>query len=1079
MRKIRVVSATSIFDGHDVSINIFRRLLEKRGVEVIHLGHNRPTHEVVSSAVEEDADIILVSSYIGGHNEYYMHLIDLLKSRGSSHIMVFGGGGGVILQSEIDILEAYGVTRIYHADEGQRIGLTGIVDDMLRRAKSAMTARSKDLLRQNIQLDKLTTGSKREIATLITRFESFPEHKSVKALSKELAQSKERSIVIGVTGTGGSGKSSIIDELVIRLLKISPDITIGVLAMDPSKAATGGALLGDRIRMNSIFNDRVYTRSMSTRKSDTEISPVLKESVRLLKKAGFHLIIVETSGIGQGGYQITKFCDYSIYTMISEFGAPMQLDKINMLDLADFILINKRSRPGSEVALREVIIRYIDQRGLKVSRTDRLNPLDLDVPVYATEAREFNNSGLNQLVKGLIKKFGDRVTFTVDSETLDDLTTKGHKDFSAFHSHNTSYLADIAEKVQNYHKKAESEWKAAEMAHSIKQTLSAVKSESKTKGSMVSDLRELYKKYYGLLSKDSKRFLKEWPNIQKEYNSDEITYKVHGKNFKVKTKVESICGSQISRVALPKHDAWGELLKFYYKENLPGYFPFTGGVFPFKRMDEEPRRQFAGEGTPEKTNTRFRYLCKGQEFRRLSVAFDGVTLYGENPSTVPDVYGKTCESGVNICTIKNMDALFKDIDLSDPSTSVSMTINGPAPIILAMFFMTACRQEASRRGKELDPDEKIALFQKLRGTVQADILKEDQGQNTCVFSIDFALKMMGDVQTYFARHKIHHYYPISISGYHIAEAGANPITQLAFTLANGFFYVEYFKSLGLDLDGFVETFSFFFSNGMDPEYSVIGRVARRIWAIAIRERYGGGASAQKLKYHIQTSGRSLHAQEIDFNDIRTTLQALFAFYDNCNSLHTNSYDEAVTIPTKESVRRSVAIQLILSKEFGLLKNENPNQGSFIIEELTDLVEAAVLEEFKHISYLGGVLGAMEKQYQRSKIQEESLYYEDLKHTGGYPIVGVNIFQGKDRAGAHARTEVRRSGVADKQQQINRLRKFEIKNREKAGSALNALRRVALSGGNLFEELLNTVEYASLGQITNLLYEVGGRYRRNT
>ena len=1079
MRKIRAITATSLFDGHDVSINIFRRLLQNRGVEVIHLGHNRRTSELAFSAIEEGADIVLVSSYQGGHNEYFRHLIDLLKKQQSSHILVFGGGGGVILPSEIKALEAYGVTRIYHADEGQKIGLQGITDDIIKRTQAVIDRRNKELLQKKIDLTKLKTESKREIATLITKFENFSDQKSVKTLSKELKGIKGKTIVIGLTGPGGSGKSSIIDELISRFLKISPDITIGVLAMDPSKAATGGALLGDRIRMNSIFNNRVYMRSLSTRESDTEISPVLKDSINVLKKAGFHLVIVETSGIGQAGHQITKFCDHSIYTMTSEFGAPMQLDKINMLDLADFILINKRSRPGSEDALREVITRYVEERKLKTSHRAMRNLLDLDVPIYATEAGEFNNAGLNQLVKNLIKEFGGRVAFSIDNKALESLPTKGHKDFSSFYTQHTHYLADIGNAIRNYYKKASTEWKTAEKAYAIKETLAALKSESGTKGSTVSNLKKLYQKYYGRLSKESKRFLKEWPSIQKKYNSDEITYQVHDKDFKVKTKLESICGSPISRVALPRYSSWGELLKFYYKENLPGYFPFTGGVFPFKRTDEEPRRQFAGEGTPENTNKRFRYLTKVQEFKRLSVAFDGVTLYGENPTTAPDVYGKTGESGVNICTIKNMEALFRGINLSDPKTSVSMTINGPAPIILAMFFMTAYRQEVKRKGQELNSKEKIALFQELRGTVQADILKEDQAQNSCIFSIDFALKMMGDVQTYFVKHKIHNYYPISISGYHIAEAGANPITQLAFTLANGFYYVEYFKSLGLDVDDFVQHFSFFFSNGMDPEYSVIGRVARRIWAIAMCKHHGASANAQKLKYHIQTSGRSLHAQEIDFNDIRTTLQALFAFYDNCNSLHTNSYDEAVTTPTKESVHRSIAIQLILSKEFGLLKNENPNQGSFIIEELTDLVEEAVLEEFKRISYRGGVLGAMEKQYHRSKIQEESLYYEELKHTGAYPIIGVNTFVTKDGTNAYDRMDVRRATKAEKEQQLNCLKKFEMKNHQKAKVALETLRDTALSGGNIFEELLNTVQYASLGQITNLLYEVGGKYRRNT
>lgn len=1079
MRQIRVITAASRFDGHDVSINLFRRLLQQEGAEVIHLGHNRSVKEIVLSAVEEDVDAVLVSSYQGGHNEYFRYLVDLLKEYGADDILIFGGGGGVILPSEISDLEAYGVEKLYHAEDGRKLGVHGIAKDILKKIREK---RDKKHPEADISdMKAISPENKLLLGRLISIYESYRETRIKSQVDSVLAALPDKqTVVLGITGTGGSGKSSLTDELILRFLKVSPDIRIGVVAVDPSKSTTGGALLGDRIRMNSIFNDRVFMRSLATRESESEISDAVHDVINLYKKAGFHLIIVETSGIGQGDNKITKIADVSMYVMTQEFGAPTQLDKIDMLDLADFVVVNKCDHVGAEDALREVILKYVRNRNMKVNLANRQSLFDLDIPVYATNASEFNNNGCNKLFKDLVERFTQfDAGYAVDQKVLELLPVRQHKDFTSVHYKHTNYLAEIADTIKKYHKKVAHEADIARRCDALNTTLHILNEQKATQTDAVESIRKLYDHYYKQLKEETRYFLENWEEIKKQYAQDEITYRVRGKDIKVQTYHESICGSRIPKVALPPYKSWEELVKFYYKENLPGFFPYTGGVFPFKRTFEDPRRQFAGEGTPERTNKRFHYLSKNDPAKRLSVAFDGVTLYGEDPSEEPDIYGKVGESGVSICNLNDMEILFKGFQLTDPLTSVSMTINGPAPIMLALYFMTAVKQESDKLGRPLSDEEKVAVFQKLRGTVQADILKEDQAQNTCIFSIDFSLKMIGDIQKYFVKNKVRNYYSLSISGYHIAEAGANPITQLAFTLANGFHYVEYFLSLGMDVDEFAPNLSFFFSNGLDPEYSVIGRVARRIWAIAMKEKYGANERSQKLKYHIQTSGRSLHAQEIAFNDIRTTLQALIAYYDNCNSLHTNAYDEAVTTPTEESVRRAMAIQLIINKEFGVAKNENPNQGSYFLEELTDLVEEAVLNEFYRISYRGGVLGAMEKQYQRSKIQEESLYYEELKERGDYPIVGVNTFiDEKNIDKAYDDMEITRASEDEKRLQLKNLAAFRSQHQKEHDQAVKTLKERILSGENIFEALLDAVQSLSLGEITHILYEIGGKYRRN-
>ena len=1081
MNSVKVLTATSLFDGHDVSVNIFRRLLQKRGAEVIHLGHNRSVRECVTVALQEDVDGLLISSYQGGHNEYFKFLVDELRRHGAGDKLVFGGGGGVILPSEIKMLEDHGVAKLYHAVDGQKIGIDGIADDIIRRISDQKVKLSDGFIPTEDTIAMNNPASSFDLAKQISFVEkNYNDEQKMKPV-KEIYQKydKNKSIVIGVTGTGGSGKSSLIDEIIGRFTSFTDNINIAVLAIDPSKTKTGGALLGDRIRYNQIYNSRVYLRSFATRHSLNELSDAVQDSVSVLKSAGYDIIFVETSGIGQGDSSVTKVSDYSMYVMTAEFGAPSQLEKIDMLDVANFIAINKFEKVGSEDAFREVRINYIRTHQLRVGHTTPIEQLDL--PVYASSSNQFNNHGVNRLFKDMLKllkeqksgEYGEHVNI------IEMLPTDLQRDFGLIDNRKVNYLAEIADTLEKYHKNTNEQMDAAEDAYSIKRVMKLLDDPEHMKS-----LTGAFEETWDKLNDESKKFLSNWDEIKSSYQQPELNYEIQGKEYTIPLYNKSICGSMIPKVAMPKFNNWGELIKYYYKENLPGFFPYTAGVFPFKRTTEDPKRQFAGEGGPDRTNKRFHYLCAGDKYKRLSVAFDGITLYGENPDQDLDVYGKIGESGVSICTIEDMKRLLDGFDQTDPLTSVSMTINAPAPIMVAFYFMTAYKHEllkAEQSGKKLTEEEKVQLrldtFRRLRGTVQADMLKEDQGQNTCIFSIDFAMKLIGDVQEYLSTNQIKNYYSISISGYHIAEAGANPITQLAFTLANGFTYVEYFLNRGINVDDFAPNLSYFFSNGMDPEYSVIGRVARRIWAVAMRDKYGANSKSQKLKYHIQTSGRSLHAQEIDFNDIRTTLQGLLAFYDNCNSLHTNSYDEAVTTPTEESVRRSMAIQYILSKEFGMLKNENPNQGSFIMEELTDLVEEAVLMEFNRISRRGGVLGAMETQYQRSKIQEESLYYESMKQTGEYPIIGVNIFTRDDADSPYDTMQITRSTEVEKDDRLQDLANFHDQHRAETEAALKQLRDVALTGGNIFEELLNTVEHCSMGQITQLLYDIGGKYRR--
>jgi len=1086
MSNIRVLTATALFDGHDVSVNLYRRLLQKRGAEVIHLGHNRSVNEVIRVAIQEDVDALLISSYQGGHNEYFRFLVDELKRLNASDKMIFGGGGGVILPSEIKALEDYGVARLYHAVDGQKIGIDGIADDIIKRIGEGKREKGVGKLAESLQSSVESIKSNNvlkhfDIAKQISFFENLNDNsEDIAKIRKVYAEAdKGKSLVLGVTGTGGSGKSSMIDEIIGRFIAYSENINIGVLAIDPSKTKTGGALLGDRIRYNQIYNDRVYFRSFATRNSMNELSTAIKDSIAVLKTCGFDIIIIETSGIGQGDSSISDVSDFSMYVMTAEYGAPSQLEKIDMLDMANFVVINKFEKMGSDDALREVKIHWLRNHPGEVDKTIPLDKLEL--PVYAVCSNQFNNAGVNRIFKDLLnllkqEKHGD---YADKEQLIKILPTEHTDDFGLISNKRINYLSDIAETVRSYHSKAEKQAQIASNAYSIRETIKQVEDSD-----VMKSLKDKFINNWISLSEEVKTFLSNWDETKKCFMDDKLTYEIQGKKFEMDLFNKSLSGSKIPKVAMPKYKSWYELVKFFYKENLPGSFPYTMGVFPFKRTTEDPKRQFAGEGGPSRTNKRFHYLCKGDDAKRLSVAFDGITLYGEDPSTELDIYGKIGESGVSICTIEDMDALLKGFDQLDPLTSVSMTINAPAPIMVAFYFILAYRRELEKleaTGKKLNDEEKekfkVEVFRKLRGTVQADMLKEDQGQNTCIFSINFAMKLIGDLQEYLSKNNIRNYYSISISGYHIAEAGANPITQLAFTLANGFTYVEYFLKRGLKVDDFAPNLSYFFSNGMDPEYSVIGRVARRIWAVAMRDKYGANDKSQKLKYHIQTSGRSLHAQEIDFNDIRTTLQGLIAFYDNCNSLHTNSYDEAVTTPTEESVRRSMAIQLILAREFGMLKNENPSQGAFINEELTDLVEEAVLQEFERISRRGGVMGAMETQYQRSKIQEESMYYEYMKQSGEYPIIGVNTYLNEGAESPYDNMLITRASEEEKQDRLKELGDFHTKHLNEIEEALHKVREVALTNGNVFEELLNTVEHASMGQITKVLYEIGGKYRR--
>lgn len=1072
--KVRFVTAASLYDGHDASINIMRRILQSSGVEVIHLGHNRSVDDIVTAAVQEDVQGIAISSYQGGHVEYFKYVIDLLRERGAEHIRVFGGGGGVIVPREIRELEEYGVCKIYSPDDGRRLGLQGMINDMIRRSDFPTVK----------QLEEEVAGLREQNHQAIARLISVAEYavdqrEWTEPLRESLVEADSAIPVLGITGTGGAGKSSLTDELVRRFIRTYPEKTVAILSVDPSKQKSGGALLGDRIRMNANSTPRVYMRSLATRKSGMELSAALKDAIQVTRSAHFDLIIVETSGIGQGDAQVTEVCDVSMYVMTSEFGAPSQLEKIDMLDFADVIAINKFERKGSEDALREVRKQY--------RRNHQLFELpDEKVPVYGTIASQFNDPGTNVLFAALMHRIVEKTSVDWSVEHLDTTPVKIHKT-SLIPTERINYLQDIANTVRQYRTYAEEQSAIARKLFQLqgaKETVLA--SGDSAAAELVVVLDNQIVLFEEKLHPECRRILENWPKLKEAYRKDQFVTKIRDKELVTKLFSESLSGTRISKVAVPDYEDWGEILKWSLKENVPGEFPYTAGVFPFKREGEDPKRQFAGEGTPERTNRRFHFLSQNDEAKRLSTAFDSVTLYGEDPDYRPDIYGKIGTSGVSICTLDDMKKLYAGFDLCAPSTSVSMTINGPAPMILAMFMNTAIEQQldafVQKEGRQPTEDEakqiRAYTLSTVRGTVQADILKEDQGQNTCIFSTEFALRMMGDIQQYFIDQKVRNYYSVSISGYHIAEAGANPITQLAFTLSNGFTYVEYYLSRGMNIDDFAPNLSFFFSNGLDPEYNVIGRVARRIWATVMKNRYGANDRSQKLKYHIQTSGRSLHAQEMDFNDIRTTLQALIAIYDNCNSLHTNAYDEAITTPTENSVRRAMAIQMIINKEMGLAKNENPLQGAFIIDELTDLVEEAVMQEFERISSRGGVLGAMETQYQRGKIQDESMYYEMKKHTGELPIIGVNTFINPNASEDDYEIELARATEEEKEQQIINLRAFQERHKDVSATALRRLQEVAMAGENIFAELMETVKVASLGQISAALYEVGGQYRRN-
>ncbi|MCP1160827.1 MULTISPECIES: fused isobutyryl-CoA mutase/GTPase IcmF [Bacillus] len=1075
---LRFVTASSLFDGHDASINIMRRIIQASGAEVIHLGHNRSVEEVVNAAIQEDVQGIAISSYQGGHVEYFKYMYDLLKERGASHIRIYGGGGGVIIPREIKELHEYGIARIFSPEDGRQKGLQGMINEMLAECDYPTVS-----VESAAELEKLEAGEVNSIARLITLAEHGVGLEKEAAAAAESLMERIKTLektapVIGITGTGGAGKSSLTDELIRRFINEIPEKKVAILSVDPTKQKTGGALLGDRIRMNSIFSPRVYMRSLATRKSKSELSLAIKDAISVVKAAGFDLVVVETSGIGQGDAEIAEICDLSMYVMTSEFGAPSQLEKIDMLDYADLIVINKFERKGSEDARRQVQKQY--------QRNHMLFEKELEeMPVYGTIASQFNDPGTNALFAALVEKMNEKAGLGWSTSFSKNEVVE--KQNVIIPNEQRYYLREVSETVRNYHKKAEDQAALARKLFQLEGAIQAVKESGGSEETLVS-LEDLAAETKEKLTAESKKILEGWENLKEKYSGEQFTTRIRDKEIITILKTKSLSGLQIPKVALPKYRDYGEIIRWVYRENVPGAFPYTAGVFPFKREGEDPKRQFAGEGTPERTNRRFHYLSKDDAAKRLSTAFDSVTLYGEDPDYRPDIYGKVGESGVSICTLDDMKKLYAGFDLCHPSTSVSMTINGPAPIILAMFMNTAVEQQVEKKegelGRKLNEAEheevRAATLQTVRGTVQADILKEDQGQNTCIFSTEFALRMMGDIQQYFIDKKVRNYYSVSISGYHIAEAGANPLSQLAFTLANGFTYVEYYLSRGMKIDDFAPNLSFFFSNGLDPEYTVIGRVARRIWATVMRDKYGANERSQKLKYHIQTSGRSLHAQEIDFNDIRTTLQALMALHDNCNSLHTNAYDEAITTPTEESVRRAMAIQMIITKEHGLTKNENPLQGAFIIDELTDLVEEAVLQEFERINDRGGVLGAMEMQYQRGKIQDESMYYEMKKHTGELPIIGVNTYLNPNPPSEEQMDsmEIARATKEEKETQIRNLRSFQERNKGHAGEALSRLKEAAVTDGNIFAELMETVKYASLGQITRALYEVGGQYRRN-
>jgi methylmalonyl-CoA mutase len=1127
---LRFVTAASLFDGHDAAINIMRRLIQAQGAEVIHLGHNRSVDDIVRAAIQEDADGIAVSSYQGGHNEFFRYMVDRLSEFGASHIKVFGGGGGTITPEEIEGLMEYGVERIYHPHDGMELGLEAMIVDLVDR-----TAADR---RPTVSPDTVSPENTTDVAAMISALEEGAfDDAQLATLRKEWQVKAGRVPVVGITGTGGAGKSSVTDEILNRYLGCFPDMRIAVLAVDPTRRRTGGALLGDRIRMNTLRSDRIFMRSIATRRQHLATSEMLGDHIAFLKSLGYDLIIVETAGIGQSDSEIVDLVDFSVYVMTSEYGAASQLEKIDMLDFADLIVLNKYDKRGAEDALRDI------RKQWKRNHT-AFDTADDDIPVYPTIASQFNDPGISYMFSELCERIADKVGLDKEEWAPDiDTSIREPRSTAMIPGARIRYLAEIAEQGRSINDDIDTQAEAASTLQHLYEALKslddpqlpgnleAYKPEALTEAgdkSLVT-LRQRYQEILGELSGESLTLLREWPERKESVQSEEYSYTVRGKEIKGRNYRESLSHQRIPKIAAPEYRDWGELLKFLSKENLPGGYPYTGGVYPYRRLGEDPTRMFAGEGTPERTNRRFHYLSRGQDAARLSTAFDSVTLYGEDPHERPDIYGKVGNSGVSIASVDDIKKLYSGFDLCAPTTSVSMTINGPAPMILAFFMNAAIDQQVEKHlrgtgewealqpridkyfeGKErpvyegdlpegndglglgllgisgdkvVDAEtyERIRndTLANVRGTVQADILKEDQAQNTCIFSTEFAMKMMGDVQQYFIENNIRNYYSISISGYHIAEAGANPISQLAFTLANGFTIVEYYLARGMDINDFAPNLSFFFSNGMDPEYTVIGRVARRIWARAMRERYGANNRSQMLKYHVQTSGRSLHAQEISFNDIRTTLQALYALFDNCNSLHTNAFDEAITTPTEQSVRRAVAIQMIISRELGLNFCENPWQGSFIISELTDLVEEAVYQEFERISDRGGVLGAMDTMYQRGKIQEESLYYESKKHDGSLPLIGVNTFLPKEGQEDEVQEqELIRSTDTEKNDQIRHVRGFQGTHGEESGPALEKLRAVARERGNVFEELMQTVKYNSLGQISNALYHVGGEYRRN-
>lgn len=1132
--KIRIVTAASLFDGHDAAINIMRRIMQANGAEVIHLGHDRSVQEVVDCAIQEDANAIAMTSYQGGHVEYLKYMYDLLKERGCGHIRIFAGGGGVILPNEIDELHAYGITRIYSPDDGRAMGLEGMIIDLLQKSDFPTGNQL------NGEVGHLKEHDAKSVARLISAAENFGDMEETKAMLKKVRQMAEVSTVpvLGITGTGGAGKSSLVDEIVRRYLLDfgGKDKTIGIISVDPSKRKTGGALLGDRIRMNAIRNDRVYMRSMATRQSNLAVSRHIKDAVDILKAANYDLIILETSGIGQSDTQITDYCDLSMYVMTPEYGAATQLEKIDMLDFADIVVINKFDKRGALDALRDVKKQYQRNHKLFDKNAD-------DMPVFGSIASQFNDPGTNTMYRALM----DIVVAKTGNKNLQSSFASSEEMSEKIYiipPSRTRYLSEISENNRKYDKWAKDQSAVAQKLFGLRKTIDTInETKIEDKDRLIKELEAVYGKLVMDLDPKNLHLLQNWEAKKRHFQDEFYVFKVRDKEIKIKTHSESLSHTQVPKVAVPKFEAWGEILHWALSENFPGEFPYAAGIYPFKREGEDPTRMFAGEGGPERTNKRFHYVSLGMPAKRLSTAFDSVTLYGQDPDHRPDIYGKIGNSGVSVPTLDDAKKLYSGFNLADPKTSVSMTINGPAPTITAFFMNAAIDQQCElyikANGLEAEVNQKIDaiyaekgvprpyysssvgaghdaesgknvlpegndglglmllgvtgdqvlpadVYQKIktetlkqvRGTVQADILKEDQAQNTCIFSTEFSLRVMGDVQQFFIDKGVRNFYSVSISGYHIAEAGANPISQLAFTLSNGFTFVEYYLSRGMNIDDFAPNLSFFFSNGVDPEYSVIGRVARRIWAKAMKHKYGGNERSQMLKYHIQTSGRSLHAQEIDFNDIRTTLQALYAIYDNCNSLHTNAYDEAITTPTEESVRRAMAIQLIINKELGLAKNENPLQGSFIIEELTDLVEEAVLAEFDRITERGGVLGAMETMYQRSKIQEESLYYETLKHTGEFPIIGVNTFLSSKGSPTVIPKEVIRSTSEEKEFQIQNVQNLWTRSGDKGEEALKRLQHVAIHNGNIFGELIETVKYCSLGQITKALFEVGGQYRRN-